>query len=310
MIILFHHSRFDREMIAAGNQPLIRCSMAEFGLGDSTTPKLGFLKLPVSNCSGKGFGLHSDGARSSFSVKAGEGSKVSYVNGKADLVRESHDLINDSDGKSIRQMSTFGNSTNIVWHKCSVEKIDRQELVQQKGCVIWVTGLSGSGKSTLACALSRGLHTRGKLTYILDGDNVRHGLNRDLSFKAEDRAENIRRIGEVAKLFADAGVICIASLISPYRKDRDACRALLPEGDFIEVFMNVPLQVCEARDPKGLYKLARAGKIKGFTGIDDPYEPPLNSEIELQQKGTICASPCEMAETVISYLEEKGYLNA
>ncbi|XP_057488174.1 adenylyl-sulfate kinase, chloroplastic-like, partial [Actinidia eriantha] len=120
------------------------------------------------------------------------------------------------------------------------------------------------GKSTLACALSRGLHSRGKLTYILDGDNVRHGLNRDLSFKAEDRAENIRRIGEVAKLFADAGVICIASLISPYRKDRDACRSLLPEGDFIEVFMNVPLQVCEARDPKGLYKLARAGKIKGF----------------------------------------------
>ncbi|XP_057492932.1 adenylyl-sulfate kinase, chloroplastic isoform X2 [Actinidia eriantha] len=199
-------------------------------------------------------------------------------------------------------MSTIGNSTNIVWHKCSVEKIDRQELLQQRGCVIWVTGLSGSGKSTLACALSRGLHSRGKLTYILDGDNVRHGLNRDLSFKAEDRAENIRRV--------DAGVICIASLISPYRKDRDACRSLLPEGDFIEVFMNVPLQVCEARDPKGLYKLARAGKIKGFTGIDDPYEPPLNSEIVLQQKGSVCASPCEMADTVISYLEEKGYLNA
>ncbi|PSS36023.1 Adenylyl-sulfate kinase [Actinidia chinensis var. chinensis] len=298
-------------MIAAGNRPLICYSTPEFGLGDSTTPKLGFLKLPVSNCSGKGFGLHSDEARSSFSVKAGEGSKVSYVNGKADLIRESYDSINDSDGKSICQMSTIGNSTtDIVWHKCSVEKIDRQELLQQKGCVIWVTGLSGSGKSTLACALSRGLHSRGKLTYILDGDNVRHGLNRDLSFKAEDRAENIRRIGEVAKLFADAGVICIASLISPYRKDRDACRSLLPAGDFIEVFMNVPLQVCEARDPKGLYKLARAGKIKGFTGLDDPYEPPLNSEIVLQQKGSVCASPCEMADTVISYLEEKGYLNA
>lgn len=162
----------------------------------------------------------------------------------------------------------------------------------------------------MACALSRGLHSRGKLTYVLDGDNVRHGLNCDLSFKAEDRAENIRRIGEVAKLFADAGIICIASLISPYRKDRDACRSLLPEGDFIEVFMDVPLQVCEARDPKGLYKLARAGKIKGFTGIDDPYEPPLNCEIVLQQKEEVSESPCEMAEKVIFYLEVKGYLQA
>ncbi|XP_041010632.1 sulfate adenylyltransferase-like isoform X4 [Juglans microcarpa x Juglans regia] len=121
---------------------------------------------------------------------------------------------------------------------------------------------SNSGKSTVACALSRSLYQRGKLSYILDGDNVRHGLNRDLTFKAEDRAENIRRIGEAAKLFADSGVICIASLISPYRRDRDMCRALLPDGDFIEVFMDVPLHVCEARDPKGLYKLARAGKIK------------------------------------------------
>ncbi|KAM3756952.1 hypothetical protein ACB098_02G151700 [Castanea mollissima] len=215
-----------------------------------------------------------------------------------------------SSGENLHQMSTVRKSTNIVWHKSSVEKFDRQELLQQKGCVIWITGLSGSGKSTLACALSQGLHLRGKLTYILDGDNVRHGLNSDLSFKVEDRAENIRRIGEVAKLFADAGIICIASLISPYRKDRDACRALLPEGDFIEVFLDVPLQVCEARDPKGLYKLARCGKIKGFTGIDDPYEPPLNCEIVLQQKGGDLVSPSNMAETVISYLEEKGYLQA
>ncbi|XP_062004686.1 adenylyl-sulfate kinase 3 isoform X2 [Rosa rugosa] len=213
-------------------------------------------------------------------------------------------------GKNLRQMSTAGNSTNIVWHKCAVEKLDRQRLLQQKGCVIWITGLSGSGKSTVACALSQGLHLRGKLTYILDGDNVRHGLNRDLGFNAEDRAENIRRIAEVAKLFADAGIICIASLISPYRKDRDACRALFPEGDFIEVFMDVPLNICENRDPKGLYKLARAGKIKGFTGVDDPYEPPLNCEIVLQQKGRDCVSPSSMAETVISYLEEKGYLQA
>ncbi|XP_010647917.1 adenylyl-sulfate kinase 3 isoform X2 [Vitis vinifera] len=167
-----------------------------------------------------------------------------------------------------------------------------------------------SGKSSVACALSQSLYSRGKLSYILDGDNVRHGLNRDLSFKAEDRAENIRRVGEVAKLFADAGLICIASLISPYRRDRDACRALVPEGSFIEVFMDVPLQVCEARDPKGLYKLARAGKIQGFTGIHDPYEPPLNCEIVLKHSEEVCTSPRDMAEKVIHYLEENGYLQA
>ncbi|XP_057731905.1 adenylyl-sulfate kinase 3-like isoform X1 [Arachis stenosperma] len=214
-------------------------------------------------------------------------------------------------GKNPCQVSNVGNSTNILWHDCPIQKRDRQQLLQQRGCVVWLTGLSGSGKSTLACALSRSLHARGKLTYILDGDNVRHGLNRDLSFRAEDRSENIRRIGEVAKLFADAGLICITSLISPYQKDRDACRALVPEGDFIEVFIDVPLHVCEARDPKGLYKLARAGKIKGFTGIDDPYEPPSSCEIVLQQQqGNGFKSPCEMAEIVISYLEEKGYLRA
>lgn len=213
-------------------------------------------------------------------------------------------------GKSGLEMSTVGNSSNIVWHKCSVDKRDREELLNQKGCVIWITGLSGSGKSTLACALSRALHARGKLAYILDGDNCRHGLNRDLSFKAEDRAENIRRIGEVAKLFSDAGIICIASLISPFRKERDACRAMLPEGDFIEVYMNVPLEVCETRDPKGLYKLARAGKIKGFTGIDDPYEPPLNSEIVLNQPQEMCDSPDALADKVLSYLIRKGYLMA
>ncbi|KAH9618375.1 hypothetical protein KSS87_018240 [Heliosperma pusillum] len=180
----------------------------------------------------------------------------------------------------LQQMSTVDKSSNIVWHECSIGKPERQQLLQQKGCVIWITGLSGSGKSTVACALSRSLHSRGKLTYVLDGDNVRHGLNKDLTFGPEDRAENIRRVGEVAKLFADAGVICIASLISPYRRDRDACRALLPKGDFIEVFMDVPLELCEARDPKGLYKLARAGKIKDFTGIDDPYEEPQNCEVQ------------------------------
>ncbi|KAL1066910.1 hypothetical protein V6Z11_D12G094000 [Gossypium hirsutum] len=232
-------------------------------------------------------------------------------NAKLSLVQATKESSTASTNDSAAVFSaTNGKATNIVWHKSSVGKVHRQEVLQQKGCVIWITGLSGSGKSTLACALCQALYSRGKLAYILDGDNVRHGLNRDLSFKAEDRAENIRRIGEVAKLFADAGIICIASVLSPYRKDRDACRSLLPEGDFIEVFMNVPLQICEARDPKGLYKLARAGKINGFTGIDDPYEPPLNCELELPQKGNNCASPCEMAEIVISYLEEKGYLQA
>ncbi|PKI77347.1 hypothetical protein CRG98_002292 [Punica granatum] len=160
-------------------------------------------------------------------------------------------------------MSTVGNNTNIFWHECPVGRPERQKLLNQKGCVVWITGLSGSGKSTLACSVSRDLHSRGKLSYVLDGDNLRHGLNKDLGFKVEDRTENIRRVGEVAKLFADAGLICIASLISPYRKDRDACRALLPDLSFIEVYMNMPLELCEERDAKGLYKLARAGKIKG-----------------------------------------------
>ncbi|KAK9671661.1 hypothetical protein RND81_12G046100 [Saponaria officinalis] len=205
-------------------------------------------------------------------------------------------------------MSSIGNSTNIFWHDCAVGKTDRQKLLDQKGCLVWITGLSGSGKSTLACSLDRELYSRGKLSYILDGDNLRHGLNKNLGFSAEDRAENIRRVGEVGKLFADAGLICIASLISPYRKDRDACRAMLPDQRFIEVFMNMPLEVCEERDAKGLYKLARAGKIKGFTGIDDPYEPPLDSEIELKMVNGSCPTPSEMAGQVASYLGKNGLL--
>ncbi|XP_073151125.1 adenylyl-sulfate kinase 3-like isoform X2 [Henckelia pumila] len=208
------------------------------------------------------------------------------------------------------KMSSVVNPTNIFWHECPIAKADREKLLNQQGCVVWITGLSGSGKSTLACSLGRQLHSRGKLSYVLDGDNLRHGLNKNLGFSPEHRMENIRRVGEVAKLFADAGLICIASLISPYRKDRDSCRALLPEENFIEVFLNMPLELCENRDPKGLYKLARAGKIKGFTGIDDPYEPPLNCEIELQQKDGICPTPNEMAGEVVTYLEDKGYLIA
>uniref|UniRef100_A0ACD5X626 Uncharacterized protein n=1 Tax=Avena sativa TaxID=4498 RepID=A0ACD5X626_AVESA len=204
--------------------------------------------------------------------------------------------------------STVGKSTNILWHDCPIGQPERQKLLNQKGCVVWITGLSGSGKSTLACALSRELYSRGHLTYILDGDNLRHGLNRDLSFEAKDRAENIRRVGEVAKIFADAGLICIASLISPYRSDRSGCRNLLHNSSFIEVFLNVPLEVCEARDPKGLYKLARAGKIKGFTGIDDPYEPPSDCEIVIHCKAGDCATPKSMADKVVTYLEANGFL--
>ncbi|KAK1429235.1 hypothetical protein QVD17_11441 [Tagetes erecta] len=207
-------------------------------------------------------------------------------------------------------MSAMGNATNVFWHECAVGKLERQKLINQQGCVVWITGLSGSGKSTLACSLNRELHARGKLSYVLDGDNVRHGLNKNLGFSPEDRTENIRRVGEVAKLFAEAGLICIASLISPYRKDRDACRAMLTDANFIEVFMNMPLKVCEERDSKGLYKLARAGKIKGFTGIDDPYEPPLNCEIKIEQKNGVCPTPCDMAVQVVSYLDVNGFLHA
>ncbi|KAF8410227.1 hypothetical protein HHK36_002750 [Tetracentron sinense] len=330
-----------REMTAIGARPLVRCSSS--GLEPAVTvsptaaPKSGSVNFPEPNVAvfgwrAKGLGLSVANARSKL---------LAFVNGEAigvggcsesglELDEESPNDCSGIAGENHRMMSSIGNSTNIMWHDCSIGKLERQKLLQQKGCVIWITGLSGSGKSTVACALSRGLHYRGKLSYVLDGDNVRHGLNSDLSFQAEDRAENIRRIGEVAKLFADAGVICIASLISPYRKDRDACRALLPDRHFIEVgaslsyedfstlssyifqvFLDIPLQVCEARDPKGLYKLAREGKIRGFTGIDDPYEPPLKCEIVLQQqKGGVFASPSDMAEKVISYLEEKGYLHA
>ncbi|XP_054778705.1 adenylyl-sulfate kinase 3-like [Prosopis cineraria] len=301
--------------IATVGRPHLRSCSAALVLrfeASSLSPKLGFLGFQNADSVVK---LRS---RDLLQIKAVEGSKSASVNGMsvdgddknpADLNEIMRNGSAGKKGRHLEQLSILGNSTNILWHKCSVEKVDRQKLLDQKGCVIWITGLSGSGKSTVACALNQILHQKGKLSYVLDGDNLRHGLNKDLSFKAEDRAENIRRVGEVAKLFADAGVICIASLISPFRRDRDACRALLPVGDFIEVFMDVPLQICEERDPKGLYKLARAGKIKGFTGIDDPYEAPLNSEIVLKC-GDPCSSPIEMGEKVALYLEEKGYLQA
>lgn len=213
-------------------------------------------------------------------------------------------------GLILPPMTTVGKSTNITWEGCMVQREDRQQMLNQKGCVIWITGLSSSGKSTLACTLDHALLKLGKLSYVLDGDNVRHGLNNNLGFSAEDRAENIRRVGEVAKLFADTGVICIASFISPYKKDRDACRQLMAPGDFVEVFMDVPLEVCEGRDPKGLYKLARAGKIKGFTGVDDPYEDPPKAEIVMKAVNGVCASPEEMTVQMLEYLEQHGFLRA
>ncbi len=174
-------------------------------------------------------------------------------------------------------------ATNIRWHAGEVTRAQREALLRQRGCTIWMTGYSASGKSTIAAALERELLQRGHHAYRLDGDNIRHGLSRDLGFSAEDRAENIRRIGEVAKLFADAGIIAIASFISPYRADRESVRASHAEANipFLETYISCPIEVAERRDPKGLYKKARAGELKGFTGIDDPYEPPLSPEIQL-----------------------------
>ena len=172
-------------------------------------------------------------------------------------------------------------STNIVWHDGEVGRDDRAKVLGHQGCTLWLTGLSGSGKSTVGVALEQALNARSVLAYRLDGDNVRHGLNANLGFGADDRKENIRRIGEVAKLFADAGVVTISSFISPYQADRDQVRKIHEDAGlkFLEVFINTPIEICEQRDPKGLYKKARAGEIKGFTGIDDPYEQPQSPEI-------------------------------
>lgn len=202
-----------------------------------------------------------------------------------------------------------GDSTNIKWHEGSVSIEEREKLAGQKGCVLWFTGLSGSGKSTVAYTLEHMLHAMGKRAFVLDGDNIRHGLNKNLGFSAEDREENIRRIGEVSKLFSDASTITLVSFISPYKKDRDAVRERC--GDrFVEVYMKIPIEVCEARDPKGLYKAARAGKIKGFTGIDDPYEEPDKPEItmEVAKSDGELEPPRKMAQGIIEWLDAKGFL--
>lgn len=192
-------------------------------------------------------------------------------------------------------------ATNVTWHGGDVTRDDRCSLLRQKGATIWFTGLSGSGKSTIAVALERALFNMGKLSYRLDGDNVRMGINKNLGFSEADRKENIRRIGEVAKLFGDAGVITLSSFISPYKADRDQVRALHADAGlaFVEVYVDCSLAVAEQRDPKGLYKRARAGEIKHFTGIDDPYEPPVDPEIHLHTDQMTLE---DEVKTVIDYL--------
>lgn len=200
-------------------------------------------------------------------------------------------------------------ATNVHWHEGTVSRDDRSHVLGQRGATLWFTGLSGSGKSTVAVALEQALLSRGKLAYRLDGDNIRLGINKNLGFSAEDRKENIRRIGEVSKLFADAGIIVLSSFISPYRADRDLVRELHAAADlpFIEVFVDCPLDEAEKRDPKGLYKKARAGEIKNFTGIDDPYEAPAAPELHLHSERM---SLDEEVQVLLDDLTRRGILSA
>lgn len=217
----------------------------------------------------------------------------------------------------------MSNDTNVTWHEHSVSREMRERKNDHKGCVIWFTGLSGSGKSTVANTLDHLLHHSGIQSIVLDGDNVRHGLNAGpgmlvdthgedfarrfgLGFSAVDREENIRRIGAVAEIFTQTGIIALTAFISPYRSDRDKVRQTLKPGEFIEIFVDTPIKVCEQRDPKGLYKKARAGEIKGFTGIDDPYEEPLAPELVLLAAEK---TPDVLASEVIGYLKDKGIIN-
>jgi len=196
-------------------------------------------------------------------------------------------------------------ATNITWHSATVTKADRHSQNGHGSCVLWFTGLSGSGKSTIANAVSGELYRQGISEYVLDGDNIRHGLNKDLGFSDYDRAENIRRIGEVAKLFVDSGTIVTTAFISPFRSDRDQVRALFEEGEFIEVFIDCPLDQCEARDPKKLYEKARRGEIKDFTGIDSPYEAPERPEVTIRSDKL---SVEESVQQILQYLQEKNII--
>ncbi len=198
----------------------------------------------------------------------------------------------------------MGSDKYIVWHSTTITRADREKLLKQKGAVLWFTGLSGSGKSTAANAVEKKLAEAGKLTYLLDGDNIRHGLNKDLGFGITDRIENIRRIAEVSKLFADAGVIILTAFISPFCQDRNNVRQLLDDR-FIEIFVDCSLDVCKSRDPKGLYKKAGTGEIKNFTGIDSPYEKPVNPEITVH---TDTGSVDDCADKIIAYLTARGFL--
>ncbi|KMQ32195.1 adenylyl-sulfate kinase [Bacillus cereus] len=196
-------------------------------------------------------------------------------------------------------------ANNIVWYNSKIARTDRYILNQHKSYVIWFTGLSGSGKSTLAMEIERELYQRGMRTYVLDGDNIRHGLNKDLNFSPEDRKENIRRIGEVSKLFVDSGTITITAFISPYNEDRSLIRSMYPVGEFIEIYLKCSIDICEQRDPKGLYKKARYGEIKDFTGVSAPYEEPTTPELIIEtDKQDIEVS----VQQVITYLDNHGYL--
>ncbi|HET7127681.1 MAG TPA: adenylyl-sulfate kinase [Gaiellaceae bacterium] len=197
-------------------------------------------------------------------------------------------------------------SQNIRWQATDVDKRARAAAKRQRPCVVWLTGLSGAGKSTIANLVERELHARGSHTYLLDGDNVRHGLNKDLGFTEADRVENIRRVAEVAKLMVDAGLIVIVAFISPFRSERQMARALVEENEFVEVFVDAPLELAEARDPKGLYRKARRGELANFTGIDSPYETPEQPELRVD---TAALSPHEAASAVIALLERKGLLD-
>ncbi len=197
-------------------------------------------------------------------------------------------------------------ATNVTYHAHTITRDDRWKLMGHKGCILWFTGLSACGKSTIANAVDSKLHDAGVHSFVLDGDNIRMGLNKNLGFSAEDRAENIRRIGEVAKLFADAGIITATAFISPYLADRDKVRALMGQGGFIEIHVNATVETCEARDPKGLYKKARAGEIKNFTGISDPYEAPVNPELVLDSNSK---GIDELSNEVIAHLKSSGYIS-
>ncbi|MCG8395823.1 adenylyl-sulfate kinase [Bacillus atrophaeus] len=199
----------------------------------------------------------------------------------------------------------MSNNQHIVWHPTAVMKADRQKLNRHKSCVLWFTGLSGSGKSVMANAVDEKLYERGIQSYVLDGDNIRHGLNQDLGFRAEDRVENIRRIGEVAKLFVDSGQIILTAFISPFREDRKMVKEKFPQEEFFEIYIKCPLNICEERDPKGLYKKARSGEIKHFTGIDSPYEAPLSPDLTIESDKISIA---DAADLIIHELQTKGII--